>query len=319
MTNKILVCGAGGFIGNHLVSHLKKQNYYVVGVDLKSPEFNDSEADEFIIADLSCRQSVDIILHRGFRQIYQLAADMGGAGYVFTQENDANIMHNSTSINLNICKSMVEHGIENVFFTSSACVYPEHIQTSSDTLNLSETTAYPAAPDSDYGWEKLYSERIYSAFAKNYGLNVRIARLHNVFGPQGSYNNGKEKAPAALCRKIAQSNSAIEIWGDGNQSRSFLYIDECLTGIDRIVNSEYKDPINLGSERIIKINDLAIMIAQIAGKKIHIKNIPGPTGVVARSSNNDLIKQICGWAPKENLEFGLKQTYNWISKQVEEN
>lgn len=317
MLNKILVCGAGGFIGNHLVSHLKKQNYYVVGVDLKRPEYSNSEADEFIIADLSRRQAVDTILYRGFHRIYQLAADMGGAGYVFTQENDANIMHNSASINLNICESMVKHNIKNVFFTSSACVYPEHIQEDFASVNLEEDNAYPANPDSDYGWEKLFSERVYSAFAKNYGLNVSIARLHNVFGPLGSYDNGKEKAPAALCRKIAQSNS-IDVWGDGNQSRSFLYIDECVKGIDKIVESGYHAPINLGSETQITINDLAYKIAKIANKEITINNVPGPTGVTARTSNNQLINKVCNWTPDENLDYGLEQTYKWIKGQLSE-
>lgn len=315
---RALVCGAGGFIGNHLVTHLKKNNYYVVGVDLKLPLYNNTDADEFIVADLTKKQSVDTILARKFDQIYQLAADMGGAGYVFTEENDANIMHNSTTVNLNVCKSMVEHGIKNVFFSSSACVYPEHIQTDSATVDLKEDDAYPANPDSNYGWEKLFSERLYSAFAKNYGLNVRIARLHNVFGPMGSYNNGKEKAPAALCRKIALSEGRVDVWGNGNQSRSFLYIDECLQGIDRIVNSNYNKPINLGSELQITINELAQKIAAIANKQIQINNIPGPTGVNARTSNNNLLRQVCGWAPMENLELGLEKTYNWIYKQLEE-
>ena len=317
MSKKALVCGAGGFIGGHLVTSLKKQGYYVIGADIKHHEYKKSDADEFYIADLREQTQVRDLIIPGVGEIYQLAADMGGAGYIFTGENDANIMHNSALINLNILEAMVKNRLQKIFYTSSACMYPSHNQEDPDNPLLSEDSAYPANPDSEYGWEKLFSERLYQAFAKNYGLRVRIARLHNVFGPLGSWNNGREKAPAALCRKVAASDTgSVEVWGPGNQTRSFLYIDECIEGIHRIQASECAQPLNLGSERMISINDLVKLISTIANKPITINNIPGPMGVMGRNSHNQMIKQEIGWAPADNLEYGLEQTYKWISGMV---
>jgi GDP-D-mannose 3', 5'-epimerase len=314
---KILVCGAGGFIGVHLVKHLKRQGFYVIGADLKYPEFSQTECDEFNIVDLRDPISISNLLTKDIYEIYQLAADMGGAGYIFTGDNDANIMHNSSLINLNICNEMVKKGITRVFYSSSACMYPEHNQLDPDNPNLEESSAYPANPDSDYGWEKLFSERLYLAYAKNYNLRVRIARLHNVFGPESHYTGGREKSPAALCRKVITSdNGEVEIWGPGTQTRSFLYIDECIDGIERIMKSEYPCPLNLGSERMISINNLALMIAKIANKSISIKNIPGPVGVLGRSSHNQLIEKQISWRPAENLEYGIEKTYKWIEQQI---
>lgn len=314
---KVLVCGAGGFIGNHLVTDLRKKGYYVIGADLKYPEYNKTDANEFYAYDLRDPILVNMLLTKDIDTIYQLAADMGGAGYIFTGDNDADIMHNSATINLNICNEMVKKGIKNVFYTSSACMYPAHNQTDPDNPLLSEESAYPANPDSEYGWEKLFSERLYMSFARNYGLRVRIARLHNVFGPLGSWNNGKEKAPAALCRKVAEAKDGIDVWGPGTQTRSFLYIEDCIDGIHKIMQSDYEEPLNLGSERMISINDLAKLIANIADKEIVIDNVPGPMGVMGRNSDNTLIKEVIGWAPEDNLEHGLKQTYQWISEQIQ--
>jgi nucleoside-diphosphate-sugar epimerase len=251
-------------------------------------------------------------------EIYQLAADMGGAGYIFTGENDADIMHNSATINLNICNEMVRKGVKRVFYTSSACMYPSFNQEDSANPLTTEVSAYPANPDSEYGWEKLFSERLYLAFAKNHGIRVRIARLHNVFGPSGAWNNGKEKAPAALCRKVAmcEDKGIVEVWGPGNQTRSFLYIDECIEGIHRIVEGNYAFPLNLGSERMISINDLVLLIANLANKTVFIKNISGPIGVMGRTSNNTLIKQQLSWSPTDNLEYGLTETYTWIKERI---
>jgi nucleoside-diphosphate-sugar epimerase len=315
---KVLVCGAGGFIGNHLVTDLKKKGYYVIGADLKKPEYSETQADEFRLLDLRSQAAVANLISPDIYEIYQLAADMGGAGYIFTGENDADIMHNSASINLNICHEMVKKGVKRVFYTSSACMYPEHNQLDPNNPHCEESSAYPANPDSEYGWEKLFSERLFMAFAKNHGLRVRIARLHNVFGPGGAWNNGKEKAPAALCRKVAENknNEPIEVWGPGNQTRSFLFIDECLDGIHRIMSSEYMYPINLGSKRMISINDLVILIARIANKDISIKNVLGPVGVMGRTSDNTLIKKELNWEPADNLEYGLHETYNWISERL---
>jgi len=312
----VLVCGAGGFIGNHLVTSLKSHGFYVIGADLKYPEFSESDADEFYICDLSDWNQVDKVVTENIQTIYQLAADMGGAGYVFTGDNDADILTNSLAININICKAMLKNNIKNVFFTSSACVYPEELQTNVDYPVLVEEKAYPANPDSEYGWEKLTSERLYLSYARNYNLRVRIARLHNVFGSLTSYNNGKEKAPAALCRKIIENSNAIQIWGDGQQQRSFLYIDECIKGIHKIQNSNYNRPLNLGAERIISINRLVKIICDIAGKQIKIEHIPGPLGVQTRTSDNKKIREILNWAPAENLEYGLTQTYNWIKNEI---
>lgn len=314
---RMLVCGAGGFIGNHFVNDLKKRGHYVIGVDLKMPSFGHSNADEFVVGDLRDPVLVSGVLTSDIDTVYQFAADMGGAGYIFTGENDADIMHNSALINLNVAHAMISNGVKNVFYSSSACMYPERNQLDINNPLLSEDSAYPAEPDSEYGWEKLFSERMFMAFAKNYGLRVRIARLHNVYGPCGSWNDGKEKAPAALCRKVAESQGEVEIWGPGTQTRSFLYIDECIEGIHRIVDSDYSQPLNLGSERMISINDLALLIAKIAGKSITIKNVPGPVGVMGRCSHNRLIKETIGWEPSRDLDHGLAQTYHWISQQVE--
>jgi GDP-D-mannose 3', 5'-epimerase len=314
---KMLVCGAGGFIGTHLVKSLKAQGHHVIGADLKYPEFGTTDADEFYICDLREQTKVRNLLTSDIDTIYQLAADMGGAGYIFTGDNDADIMHNSATINLNIAHEMVAKGIKNVFYTSSACMYPSHNQEDPDNPLLSEESAYPANPDSEYGWEKLFSERVFMSFARNHGIRARIARLHNVFGPLGSWNNGKEKAPAALSRKVAQSTGKIEVWGPGVQTRSFLYVDECVEGIHRIQASDCIFPLNLGSERMISINNLAKLIAKIAGKEIEIENIPGPLGVMGRNSHNKLIRETIDWAPQDNLEYGLEQTYNWINSQVQ--
>ena len=316
---KMLVCGAGGFIGHHLVKSLKAQGHYVIGADLKHPEYEPTAADEFYLRDLREQTSVRELVTSDIDTIYQLAADMGGAGYIFTGENDANIMHNSAMINLNIAEAMVMSGIKNVFYTSSACMYPGHNQEDPNNPLLSEESAYPANPDSEYGWEKLFSERVFMSFARNYGLRARIARLHNVFGPLGSWNNGKEKAPAALCRKVAQSTGEVEVWGPGVQTRSFLYIDECIEGIHRIQASDCEFPLNLGSERMISINGLVELISTIADKPVKINNIPGPMGVMGRNSHNRLIRETIGWAPADNLEHGLTQTYQWIKSMIDNN
>ena len=313
---KVLVCGAGGFIGGHLVTSLKQKGYYVIGADIKQHEYKTTDADEFYQYDLREQDLVRKLITPDIDTIYQLAADMGGAGYVFTGDNDANIMHNSALINLNILEAMVKNGIKNVFYSSSACMYPSHNQEDPNNPLLSEDSAYPANPDSEYGWEKLFSERVFLAFAKNYGIRARVARFHNIFGPLGSWKDGKEKAPAALCRKVAQSTGEVEVWGPGVQTRSFLFIEECIEGIHRIMESNCEFPLNLGSERMISINDLALLVARIAGKDITIKNIPGPMGVMGRNSHNKLIQETIGWAPGDNLEYGLEQTYAWISEQL---
>ena len=312
---KVIVCGAGGFIGTHLVTDLKKRGFYVIGADLKFPEYSETDADEFHIMDLRIQENIKKLISEDIYEIYQLAADMGGAGYIFTGDNDADIMHNSAIINLNVLHEMVVKGVNRIFYSSSACMYPAYNQTDPNNPLLSEDSAYPAAPDSEYGWEKLFSERVFMAFAKNYKIRARIARFHNIFGPLGSWNNGKEKAPAALCRKIAMAkdNDEIEVWGPGVQTRSFLYIDECIEGIHKIMESDCDFPLNLGSERMISINELVSLIAERANKKIKIKNIPGPMGVMGRNSHNKLIRETIGWSPQENLEYGIDQTYKWIS------
>ena len=315
---KVIVCGAGGFIGSHLVTDLKSRGYYVIGVDLKYPEFSQTDADEFVIADLRVHSNVDHIIKSDVDEIYQLAADMGGAGYIFTGEHDADIMHNSCQINLNVLDVMKKKGIKKVFYSSSACMYPSHNQLDPQNPLMSEDSAYPANPDSEYGWEKLFSERLYLTYARNYGIDVRIARFHNIFGPNGSWNNGKEKAPAALCRKIAmcEDKGVVEIWGPGNQTRSFLYIDECIEGIHRIMESNCAVPVNLGSTRMISINQLVFLIAKLVGKNVSIQNVDGPRGVLGRNSDNRLIKELINWVPDENLEDGLIKTYNWIKQQL---
>ena len=313
---KILVCGAGGFIGTHLVSKLKQQGHYVIGADLKYPEYSVTDADEFHVIDLRNQTNVSNLLTPDIDYIYQLAADMGGAGFIFTGENDADIMHNSASINLNILDAMQKNGIKNVLYTSSACIYPERNQLDRDNPNCEESSAYPADPDSEYGWEKLFSERLYLSYSRNYGVNVRIARLHNVFGPLGSWNNGREKAPAALCRKVLESSGVVEVWGPGIQTRSFMYIDECIEGILRLANSAIKIPLNIGSARMITINDFTKLIATIANKNIEILNIEGPRGVMGRRSDNALIRQLLDWEPEDNLEYGIGKTCSWIKTQL---
>jgi GDP-D-mannose 3',5'-epimerase len=315
---KILVCGAGGFIGTHLVNSFVKQGYYVIGADLKYPEFSDSTANEFHIVDLRDQNSVSNLITEDIYEIYQLAADMGGAGYIFTGANDADIMHNSAMINLNILHEMNIKGVKRIFYSSSACMYPSHNQSDPNNPLLSEDSAYPANPDSEYGWEKLFSERLYMSFARNYGIRVRIARFHNIFGPLGSWNNGKEKAPAALCRKVAmcKDGDTVEVWGPGTQTRSFLYIDECIEGIHKIMSSDCEVPLNLGSERMISINDLVLLIAKLHDKNVYIKNVEGPLGVMGRNSHNKLIRLAISWAPGEDLEYGLEQTYRWIDDRL---
>lgn len=318
---KVIVCGAGGFIGTHLVTSLKSKGYYVIGADLKYPQYSTTDADEFFIMDLRDPKNVEQLITSDVYEIYQLAADMGGAGYIFTGDNDADIMHNSAMINLNIAHEMMKKGVKRVFYSSSACMYPAYNQEDPDNPLLSEESAYPAAPDSEYGWEKLFSERVFMAFAKNHGFRSRIARFHNIFGPLGAWNNGKEKSPAALCRKIAmcEDGGIIEVWGPGTQTRSFLFIEECIDGIHRIMESDCDQPLNLGSERMISINNLVWLIAKLVGKNISIKNVPGPTGVMGRNSHNKLIEESIGWRPDEDLESGLIKTYAWISNQIEQN
>jgi len=313
----VLVCGAGGFIGSHLVTRLKTEGFYVRGVDLKYPEFSRTTADEFIIGDLRDQQ-VAAAAVQGIQEVYQLAADMGGAGYIFTGEHDAVVMHNSATINLNMLEAGREAAVKKFFYSSSACIYPEHNQMDPDNPVCSEDSAYPAAPDSEYGWEKLFSERLYLSYMRNYGIEVRIARFHNIFGPEGTWRGGREKAPAAVCRKVAETaeGGEIEIWGDGLQTRSFLYIDECVEGVRRLMQSSFCGPVNIGSEEMISINDLARLVMTTAGKSISIRNVPGPTGVRGRVSDNRLIQERLGWRPSSPLRDGIEKTYGWIADQV---
>ena len=341
-----LVLGAGGFIGSHLVKRLKSEGFWVRGVDLKRPEYDETAADDFIIYDLRDFERVQSVMRLeayevgnsfaplaykysqypyskdiAFDEVYQLAADMGGAGYIFTGENDANVMHNSATINLNVAHvaaHRLKDKIKRIFYSSSACMYPEHNQLDPNNPNCKESSAYPANPDSEYGWEKLFSERLYLAFARNYGLEVRIARFHNIFGPYGTWKGGKEKAPAAMCRKVAETldGGEIQVWGDGLQTRSFLYIDECIEGVRRLMESDFEGPVNIGSEEMVTINELAENIIDISGKEIYIKNIPGPTGVRGRNSDNKLIEEKLDWVPVQPLYEGLIETYTWIEKQI---
>jgi len=314
-----VVLGGGGFIGGHLAKQLKSEGYWVRCVDIKPHEYFNHEdiCNDFIVGDLRNYNLVKSSLlydNQGVNEVYQLAADMGGAGYLFTGENDANVMHNSTLINLNVLKVCSEFGIEKVLYTSSACVYPEYNQMDENNPSCVEDSVYPAEPDSEYGWEKLYGERLYLSFRKNYGIDTKIARLHNIFGPMGTYDGGKEKAPAAICRKVVTSNDGdtIEIWGDGKQTRSFLYVDECVEGLRRLMKSEVTTPINIGSEEMISINDFTKMIIYISGKNIEIKNIDGPLGVRGRNSDNKLIKELLDWEPTQKLETGIKKLYKWL-------
>lgn len=315
-----LICGAGGFIGSHLAKRLKQEGFWVRGVDLKYPEFAESACDDFVIGDLRdpqvCARVVHLDNNQSFDEVYQLAADMGGMGFIST--HDAEIMHNSGLININMVEACRIAKAKKIFYSSSACVYPEYNQLDPQNPKCAEASAYPAAPDTEYGWEKLFSERLYLAYARDYGMNVRIARFHNVFGPEGTWTGGREKAPAALCRKLAEAKDGdvIKVWGKGDQTRSFLYIDECLDGVRRLMNSEVKDVLNIGSDEMISINDLTHLIAKISGKNITIVNVSGPEGVRGRNSDNDLIKQKLGWAPSATLEAGLKKTYPWVAQQV---
>lgn len=313
-----LVCGAGGFIGGHLIKRLKKEGFWVRGVDLKYNEYSETEADDFVIGDLRDQSFVRDIVDRRFDEVYQLAADMGGAGYIFTGENDASIMHNSATINLNVLDACYKRNSRRVFYSSSACMYPEHNQLDPDNPNCEESSAYPANPDSEYGWEKLFSERLYLAYNRNFGMECRVARYHNIFGPEGTWDGGKEKAPAATCRKVAAASDGevIQVWGDGLQTRSFLYIDECIEGTTRLLRSNFHGPVNIGSDEMISINDLARMVIEIAGKNLRIENVPGPTGVRGRNSDNRLIRKELGWAPNEPLRAGMEQTYAWIADQL---
>jgi nucleoside-diphosphate-sugar epimerase len=319
IVRRALVCGAGGFIGSHLVARLKAEGFWVRGVDVKNPEFGPTTADSFIIADLRESASWEKILDVPFDEAYQLAADMGGAGYVFSGENDAHVMHNSAMINLHMAEYGKNRGVKKIFYSSSACMYPAYNQEDPNNPNCAESSAYPAAPDSEYGWEKLFSERLYLSYFRNHGLDVRIARFHNIFGPEGTWMGGREKAPAALCRKVAEqpAGGKIEIWGDGEQTRSFLYIDECVEAVRRLMNSTtFRGPVNIGSEEMVTINQMALMIMGIAGKKLSIRHIDGPLGVRGRNSDNRLIRQELGWAPSASLKDGLTTTYTWIQSQV---
>ena len=316
-SKQILVAGAGGFIGHHLVRRLKADGHWVRGVDLKHPEYGKTDADEFVIGDLRDPRVCDSVLSGGIQELYQLAADMGGAGFIFTGENDANIMHNSAAINVNMADLACKKGVKKIFYSSSACIYPERNQLDPDNPLCSEDSAYPAAPDSEYGWEKLFSERLYMAFSRNYGMEVHIARFHNIFGPEGTWTGGREKAPAAMCRKVAETpdGGEFEIWGDGKQTRSFLYIDECLEGVLRFMDSKFMGPLNIGSEEMVTINALAAMAIDISGKKLRVKHIQGPQGVRGRKSDNRLIREKLGWAPSKPLRQGMEVTYRWIEAE----
>ena len=326
---KAVVLGAGGFIGSHMVKRLKKEGFWVRAVDLKYTEFTQSPADDFVLGDLRDPNLVADVIDTDIDELYQFAADMGGAGFVFTGENDADIMHNSALINLNVAHESIKKGVKRVFYSSSACMYPEHNQLDPDNPNCTEDSAYPAQPDSEYGWEKLFSERLFLAFARNKGLDIRIGRYHNIFGPEGTWEGGREKAPAAFCRKVAKAKNgdSIEVWGPGNQTRSFLYIDECIEATIRLMRSDCTEPLNIGSEEMISINDFAKMAIEVSGKDLGIYNIDGqdfidkyghkcPVGVNGRNSDNKLYKDKIGWAVSCPLIVGMKQTYNWINEQI---
>jgi nucleoside-diphosphate-sugar epimerase len=316
-TKKALVCGAGGFIGSHMVKKLKSEGYWVRGVDKKYPEFSMSEADEFLRGDLTGQTFCDMVCNIEFDEIYQFAADMGGAGYIFTGEHDADVMNNSATINLNILRNVKDYKPK-IFFSSSACMYPEHNQLDPNTPDCREDTAYPANPDSEYGWEKLFSERLYLSYHRNYDVPVRIARYHNIFGPEGTWTGGREKAPAAICRKVAElpkGGGSIEVWGDGLQTRSFLFVDECVEATYRLVQSDFTGPVNIGSEEMVSINELVDIAAKVADKEIEKNHIDGPLGVRGRNSNNDLIREKLDWDYTMTLEEGIKKTYDWINEE----
>ena len=341
-TKTALVLGAGGFIGSHMVKQLRSEGYWVRGVDLKSPEFSDTEANEFVQGDLRDVNFVSRVIrfkgyrgnfyasvpdryHLAFDEIYQFAADMGGAGFVFTGENDADIMHNSVSINLNVLEEQrklneIKGNQTKIFYSGSACMYPEHNQLDPDNPDCREESAYPANPDSEYGWEKLFSERLYFAYNRNHGIPVRVARYHNIFGPEGTWDGGREKAPAAICRKVAhlpESGGAIEVWGDGLQTRSFLFVDECVEATRRLMDSDFMGPVNIGSEEMVTINQLVDTAAKVAGKEVSKIHIDGPLGVRGRNSNNDVIRKELGWDYSQTLEEGISKTYSWINSQIE--
>lgn len=335
-----LVLGAGGFIGSHMVKRLKEEGYWVRGVDLKHPEFSRHQADEFVIGDLRDKSFVNRVVEykgtqgnffnsvpfkyiEGFDEVYQFAADMGGAGFVFVGDFDAEIMHNSAMINLNLLDAIVKtkgygRKVPKIFYSSSACAYPSHIQEDPENPGLKEEDAYPANPDSEYGWEKLFSERLYLTYARNHGLDVRVARYHNIYGPEGTWKGGREKAPAAMCRKVAtvESGGTVECWGDGKQTRSFLYIDDCIEATRRLMESNYKEVINIGSEQMVSINELIEITAKVADKQINISHIDGPLGVRGRNSQNDKIRQALGWDYEISLEDGIYRTYSWVEEQV---
>ena len=339
-----LVLGAGGFIGSHMVKRLRSEGYWVRGVDLKHTEFSKSEANEFVIGDLRDIDFVRrVIRFKGenenfyhdvpdqyvstFDEIYQFAADMGGAGFVFTGENDADIMHNSVQINLNVleCQRQMNEEKEvnktKIFYSGSACMYPEHNQLDPDNPDCREESAYPANPDSEYGWEKLFSERLYFAYHRNYGIPVRVTRYHNIFGPEGTWDGGREKAPAAICRKVAylpEQGGAIEVWGDGLQTRSFLFIDECIEASRRLMDSDFIGPVNIGSEEMVTINELVDTAARVSGKEVTKIHIDGPLGVRGRNSNNDVVRRELGWDYSQSLEEGIRKTYEWISEQIQQ-
>ena len=335
-----LVLGAGGFIGSHMVNRLKSEGYWVRGVDLKHPDFSETQADEFIERDLSVYENVEKVIQfkgyqgnfyneipykliQSFDEIYQFAADMGGAGYIFTGENDSQIMENSALINLNLLRAQsrfnTEYGVNKtkIFYSSSACMYPEHKQLDVDNPGLRESDAYPANPDSEYGWEKLFSERMFLAFNKNNNIPVAIARYHNIYGPEGTWDGGKEKAPAAMCRKVIKAEDSLEIWGDGEQTRSFLYIDECIEATRRLMQSDFKGPVNIGSEEMVTINQLVDIACSVEGKTLKKNHIPGPLGVRGRNSNNDLVRKELGWDYSMTLREGIEKTYLWIKDQIE--
>ena len=316
---KALVLGAGGFIGNHMVRRLKSEGFFVRGSDLKRNEFETSTADEYVLGDLRRADVVEAVFDGGFDEVYQFAADMGGAGYIFTGLHDADIMHNSALINLNVLETVLRNrNVGSIFYSSSACIYPSFNQTDPSNPVCSEESAYPANPDSEYGWEKLFSERLYMAFARQHGLRVRIARYHNIFGPLGTYDGGREKAPAALCRKVAATadGGEIDVWGPGTQTRSFLFVDECIEGTLRLMRSDVEEPVNIGSEEMVSINELARMVIEISGKTISLKNTPGPIGVMGRNSDNRLLRAHLGWEPQLPLRSGLAMTYRWIEGRL---
>ena len=319
LQSSALVLGGGGFIGSHLVKRLKREGSWVRAVDLKHPEYSATGADDFVRGDLRDAVLCRGVLDRKFDEVYQLAADMGGAGFIFTGEHDADIMRNSALVNLNVLEAALRSGSKRIFYSSSACIYPQHNQLDPDKPNCAEDSAYPAQPDSEYGWEKLFSERLYLAFARNYSFEVRIARYHNIFGPEGAWQDGREKVPAAVCRKVAVApdGGEIEIWGDGRQTRSFLYIDECLEGTLRLMRSSVQEPVNIGSEEMVTIDRLVDMVCAIAGKKLVKRHVAGPLGVRGRTSDNRLIHQLLGWRPQAPLKAGLAKTYPWIRSMTE--